>query len=216
MEAFQTEEQQVEAIKKWWAKNSKSVTTALLIGLGIILGARVWIEYRHNQAEAASVLYANMLGALKQEKGDAALEQGARILGQYPDSSYATLAALASAKIKLESGDAAAARAHLQWVLDHGKPEQARHIARLRLARVMVDAGEAQAALTLLGQGDAGEFLPAYKELEGDIYRGMDQTAKAREAYRSALAALEPQARNRTQVQTKLDDLGAESPAQGS
>ena len=208
MEVYQTEDQQVESMKQWWAKNARGTIVALIAGLGIILGGRAWVDYKDAQSDAASVLYQSMLTAMKDGKPDAALEQGARILGQYDSTPYATLAALASAKVKLEQGDTATARTHLQWVLDHGKPQEMVNIARLRMARVLMDSGEAQQALTLLGSEPPAGFVVAYKELEGDLYRALGQTDNARSAYRSAMAALTAQARNRAELQMKLDDVG--------
>ena len=208
MEVYQTEDQQVESLKQWWAKNARSTIVALIAGLGIILGGRAWVDYKDAQSSAASVLYQAMLNAMKENKLDAALEQGARILGQYDSTPYATLAALATAKVKMEQADTAAARTQLQWVLDHGKPQEMVNIAHLRMARILMESGEAQQALTLLGGEPPAGFVGAYKELEGDLYRALGQTDNARSAYRSALAALTPQARNRADLQMKLDDVG--------
>jgi predicted negative regulator of RcsB-dependent stress response len=208
VEVYQTEEQQVESLKQWWAKNARSTVVALLVGLGIILGGRAWVDYKNSQSDAASMLYHAMLTAMQDGKSDAALEQGARILGQYDSTPYATLAALASAKVKLEQGDSTSARTQLQWVLDHGKPQEMVNIARLRMARLLMDSGEAQQALTLLGNEPPDGFVVANKELEGDLYRALGQIDNARSAYRSAISALTPQARNRAELQMKLDDVG--------
>ena len=53
----------------------------------------------------------------------------------------------------------------------------------------------------------------AYKELEGDLYRALGQIDNARTAYRSAMAALTPQARNREELQMKLEDVGGNTAA---
>lgn len=208
MEAYQTEDQQVESLKQWWAKHGRSTIVAVIAGLGIILGGRAWVDHKNSQSDAASMLYQAMLTAMQDGKPDAALEQGARILGQYQSTPYATLAALASAKVKMDQGDLTTARTHLQWVLDHGKPQEMVNIARVRLARVLMDSGEAQQALTLLGNDPPAGFVGIYKELEGDLYRALGQIENARAAYRNALAALTPQARNRDELQMKLDDVG--------
>ncbi len=214
METYQTEEQQVEEIKKWWSKNAKSVIGATVVGLGVIFGGRAWVDYRNTQSESASSIYQGMISAMQASKLDAALEQGSRLLGQYTGTPYATLAALASAKIKAEQGDAAAARAHLQWVIDHGNPEPMVHIARLRLARVILDSGDGQLALTTLGPNPPAGFTAEYKELEGDIYRSMNKSAEARAAYRDALLAVTPQVRDRSALEMKLEDVGGEVPKQ--
>lgn len=214
MADYQTEDQQIESFKQWWAKNGRSTIVALIAGLGIILGGRAWIEHQDSQSHAASMLYQAMLTAMKDGKPDAALEQGTRILGQYSSTPYATLAALTSAKVKMDQGDLTTARTHLQWVLDHGKPQEMVNIARLRLARVLMDGGEAQPALTLLGSEPPPGFEVTYKELEGDLYRALGQIDNARTAYRSAMAALTPQARNREELQMKLEDVGGGTAAE--
>jgi len=208
VEAYQTEDQQVESLKQWWAKHGRSTIVALIAGLGIILGGRAWLDHKNSQSDAASMLYQAMLTAMQDSKPDAALEQGARILGQYESTPYATLAALASAKVKMDQGDLTTARTHLQWVLDHGKPQEMVNIARVRLARVLMGSGETQQALTLLGGEPPAGFVVIYKELEGDLYRVLGQTENARAAYQNAMAALTPQARNREELQMKLDDVG--------
>ncbi|MEW8396328.1 MAG: tetratricopeptide repeat protein, partial [Candidatus Thiodiazotropha sp.] len=38
MSEYQTEEEQVEAIKRWWKENGTSVIAGLVIGLGGIFG----------------------------------------------------------------------------------------------------------------------------------------------------------------------------------
>lgn len=208
MDVYQTEEQQVEALKKWWDKNARSTILIMIAGLGVILGGRAWVDYRHTQGEAAGLMAQTMLAAMQDGKNDAALEQAGRILGQYESTPYATIAAMASAKIKIAQGDNAAARTHLQWVLDHGKPQEMVNVARLRLARVMLEGGEAQQALGVLDKEPAAGFVAVQKELEGDIYRSLDQIDNARSAYRAAIAALTPQARNRAELEMKLDGVG--------
>ena len=42
MDTYETEEQQVEAIKKWWNENYKMVIGLAVIGLGSIVGIQQW------------------------------------------------------------------------------------------------------------------------------------------------------------------------------
>ncbi len=212
MDTYKTEEQQVEELKQWWAKNGKSTIAAGIVGLGIIMGGRAWVDYRHTQSENASALYQGMIIALEASKPDSALEQASRLLGQYSDTPYATLAAMASAKIKVEQNDSAAARVQLQWVIDHGQPEEMKHVARLRLARLMYDAGESQQALATLGSAPPPGFVTSYKELEGDIYRAMNKLDEARSAYRDALLGASKQVSDRSSLEMKLEDVGGEIP----
>lgn len=214
MEAYTTEEQQVEAIKKWWHENKWSLIGGVAIGVSALWGGRVWLDTQHNHIEAASASYQLMLEQASQGKNEDAAQQGAQLLGQYSDTAYAPLAALAMAKIKQEAGDAAAASAHLHWALDNTKEDAVRHDARLRLAKIMVADEKYDDAMAMLNGVDAGVYESTYEQLKGDIYLAKGQPESARTAYERALASTAPEERGRGLLQMKLDNLG--QPAVGS
>lgn len=209
MDVYTTEEQQVEAIKKWWKKNGMSTVGAVLIGISIVVGGRMWMAQQDSHAEVASAKYDTMVSALSQGMNDIALEQSSSLIGQFSDTPYASLAALSSAKIKLAQGESLAARTHLQWVMNKADSNELKQIARIRLARVMLSDGDHQQALALLGQVDSGSFVSSFEGLRGDIYLAMDQHDKAKSAYTLALNAAGKGSGNQDLLKMKLDDLGA-------
>lgn len=209
MEGYVSEQEQVEALKKWWKENGKAVLAGVVLGLGILFGGRAWIDYRHTQAEKASGQYAELMAAKERGDNAVAVQKGEEILKDYSSTPYATLAALALAEVKLAQGDTAAARTQLQWVADNAKQAGIKHVAQLRLGRVLISEGNPDAALALVPMGDTEGFAAAYEELKGDAYVVKGDIAQARAAYQKALDALEPTAPNRALLQMKLDDLGA-------
>ena len=64
MEAFRTEEEQVEAIKRWWDENGKSTIAAIVLALAAGFGWQGWQGYQVDQRQAASDVYQAMLQAL--------------------------------------------------------------------------------------------------------------------------------------------------------
>lgn len=212
MEGLTTEEEQVEQLRKWWQKNGKTVVLALIVGLGALAATRYWMSHQENERVQASAIYDTLLAALEQNDAAVVTEQGGTLLSQYSSTPYATLASLAMAKVKYEQGDAASAESYLRWVLDKQDDEGMKHIARLRLARVMLDGGRASAALELLNGIDPGEFGAAYEELRGDIYVALDKPEEARRAYLAARTATGMVADPQT-LQLKLDDVGGEEVA---
>jgi predicted negative regulator of RcsB-dependent stress response len=208
VEVYTTEEQQVEAIKKWWRENKLSVIGGIIIGLGALWGGRTWLASQHHHAEQASYHYMTMMDQLSQGNPDEASQAGAQLLGQFSDTAYASLAALAMAKIKMDAGDLVAAKSHLRWALDNGKQESVKLTARLRMARILLAEGSADEALGILNQGNAGSFEAAYEELKGDIFVTKGDEGQAKAAYTRALAVMEPTAPSRQMLQMKLDDLG--------
>lgn len=213
MEIYTTEEQQVEAIKKWWHDNKWSVIGGIAIGVSALWGGRAWLENQNIYTEAASATYQLMLEQISQGKNEDAATQGAQLLGQFSDTAYASLAALTMAKIKHEGGDAAAASAHLRWALDNTADDAVRHEARLRLARIMLAGAKYDDALSMLNGVDTGTYESTYEELKGDVYLAMGKPESARSAFTRALASTSPEERGRALLQMKLDNLG--QPAAG-
>ncbi len=208
MESFETEDQQIEAIKQWWRENYKSIVGGILIGLAALFGGRAWFAQQDKHAESASAIYESMMQELNTQQPDKAADMAAQLLGQYSDTPYAILASLAMAKIKVDAKDLVTAKTHLRWAIDHaGKGEMAQ-IAQLRLARVLLGEGNFDEALTLVTGTEPGNYKAAFEELKGDLYVAKGQIELARSAYNLALATLDQGSRLRQYVQLKLDDLG--------
>ena len=205
MTAYLNEEQQVEALKKWWKENGRSVVIGVALGLAGIFGWQGWQAYRVSQGEAASSLYVSMRNQVSAGNAEGALELGKRLLGEHTDSIYASFAALGLARMMYQRGDRANAAENLQWVESHAPDAVIVDLARLRLARVRLDQEQYdQAARVLERIGES--FMPAaVAELRGDIARARGDREAAREAYRQSLAAGDA----RAVVRMKLAELGA-------
>lgn len=208
METYTTEEQQVEAIKKWWDENKWSVIGGVVLGISALWGGRAWLDNQATYAEAASATYQMMLEQMSRGNNDDAATQGAQLLGQFADTPYSSLAALSMAKLKLDAGDAAAASSHLRWALDNTKEDAVKHEARLRLAKLLLADAKYDDALALLNGVETGVYTVTYEQLKGDIHLAAGQTESARTAYGRALAGMTPMDRGRELLQMKLDNLG--------
>lgn len=208
MEIYTTEEQQVEAIKKWWAENKWSVIGGVVIGVSALWGGRAWLDGQNVYAEAASATYQMMMEQMSRGNSEDAATQGAQLLGQFSDTPYASLAALSMAKLKLDANDAMAASSHLRWALDNTKEDAVKHEARLRLAKLLLADAKYDEALTLLNGVEANVYVASYEQLKGDIHLAAGQPESARTAYSRALAGMAPTERGRELLQMKLDNLG--------
>ncbi|MFV2056312.1 MAG: YfgM family protein [Thiohalomonadales bacterium] len=211
MDVHATEEEQIEAIKKWWRDNWKALFGGILLGLGLLYGGRAWFQQKDNYAASASVEFEAMVQAAGSDKKTEAGEFAAKLLGQYTDTPYAVMASFAMAKIKVEEKDLQTAKIHLRWALEHTTRPAFKHIARLRLARVMLAEGGLDEALSQLSNLDTGTYTSSYEELKGDIYLSKGDVDLARTAYKLALVSMDTSSRGREIVEMKLDDLG-ESP----
>ncbi len=206
MDVYQTEDEQVEAIKKWWRENGRAILVGVVIALLAVFGWRAWQDYERGRAEAASMQYQQLLMGLEVDP-QAAMDLGRQIVGEYGNTTYAVLASLAMGKAALALEDPAGAEAHLQWALDNAGNPSLEHIARLRLARLQLSQGQSEQALNVIGSVDGGSFEAQYAELRGDILLARGDRSGAREAYSTAMAAEDLIPARRQLLQLKIDDL---------
>lgn len=207
VEVYESEREQLDAVKKWWKENGKAVIIGAVLGLGTLIGWQQWQASVKAARESASLEYDVLLAELEKHNYQGVKDRGANILNKFDGTPYASLAALALAKVHVEEGDSTAARAYLQQVIDKGDDPQLKHVARLRLARLMLSEDQAQQALDLVKGVDAGGFASSYDELKGDIYAALGNVAEARSAYERAIAAMDS-ALDQSVIKMKLDDLG--------
>ena len=215
MESYRTEEEQVEALRRWWSENGRSTLVAVVLALGLGFGYQGWKDYRQNQAEAASDLYQRMLQAysapaLSPEQQKIAVQLAEQLRADFEGSTYAQFAALRLAQAAVDGNDLARAQEQLRWVLGKAdKGSDVALIAQLRLARVMAAAGEPEQALAILEQGDEGAYKASYAIARGDVLLGQGRAEEAREAYSAALAlaAGDGQRIDLVAVQQKLQAL---------
>ncbi len=205
MSTYQTDEEQVEALKKWWQENGRSVIAGVVIGLLIVGGGKAWIEYNRVQAENASAYYEGFSKAAVEGDLEKALERGEALIENYGGSTYALFTALELARLQYEAGEKARAKARLEWVLDNARHPAIEHLAQVRLARLLLDVGDLDGAERLVGEpGDdawTGERLAVRADVR--LARGDREGAKADYA-----AALEKGVSLPAFVRMKLAELG--------
>jgi len=209
-----TEEEQVEAIKNWFAKNGTSLVAGIVLALGSVFGYQAWEKSVRDQGEKASGMYENLTAAvsvgpfetLSDESRSTAVFIANQLKAEYPDSTYAHFAAMQLAKLEVEAGALDAAATELQWVLDQKVDDSLAVLVRLRLAQVKLGQGEYEAALALLDQSNIDGYASAYAELRGDVYYAMDRLDDARQAYQAAVALLK-EGTTKPMLSMKLEDL---------
>ena len=208
MSTYQTEEEQVEAIKKWWKENGKSVIGGIVLGFAIIGGWQGWQGYQRNQGEAASQVYDLMRQAALSANFDQALEHGKRLIGEFGDSAYGSFAALELAKLAYQRGEKSVARDHLRWVVDTAPDAAIREVARLRLGELLLDMNEVQALESLLAATPEPAFSGEFSALRGDLEVVKGNPQAARDAYRQALTQ---GVGDEALLRMKLVDVGGEA-----
>lgn len=206
MELYETEEQQVEALQKWWKENGTASLTGLGMGLVAILGWNYWLDYKKVEVGKASAMYDQLLKNVNENKKDAVDSVATQLKTEFKSTEYATYSTLLQAKTKVEAGDLAGAKELLQDLANQtGDLSQ---LAKLRLVRLFLATGDYEKGLQLINDVDpktTAGFSDNYDELVGDLYVALDRLDEARSSYEKAL-------RNGYQsplLQFKIDDLTA-------
>ena len=196
MESYRTEEEQVEAMRRWWDENGRSTLIAIVLALAAGFGWQGWKDLEQKQAEGASHMYHAMLESLnsgnagEQDFSDTSTK-AQQIISEYGSTSYAQFAALHLAKLAVKRDDLVEAQSQLRWVLSKAPAKSdIAQIAQLRLARVLAASSDTAQALEILGQGQDGAYAASYAIARGDIFMQLERADDARNAYADARSAL--------------------------
>ncbi|MEM7465287.1 MAG: tetratricopeptide repeat protein [Pseudomonadota bacterium] len=206
MDAYDSEKEQIEKIKKWWDANGNAIIVGLVLGLGGIFGYRYWENSKMLAGESASTNYEHLVIVSQAGASDEATTAADAIIANQPDSPYAKMAALVSAKLAVDANDFETAKQRLQWVIDHPKKSELSAIAIARLSQILLNEGNVAASSTLfesLNSDEKGRFV----ELSGDILLAEGDTDAARKAYELAVLQAEKFGIDLEPVQLKLDNL---------
>jgi len=207
---YETEEQQIEAIKKWWKENSNMLVSAVAIGVACIFGWQYFQAETVKHAEQASVLYEQVLvnsdNASKINDQIAIVNQ---LEAEFTDTPYASLSALIVAKQQYEAGQVEKAQQQYRWVIENANQEELKYIAKIRLSRLLLSNNQQDQALKLLNESYPESFNGMVLELKGDALLVKGKKAEAKVAYIKAMAL--SKGSNRW-LQLKIDDI-SESPA---
>ena len=208
MSTYDLEEQeQLAALKAWWKEHGGAILLGATLVLAAIAAWNGWMWYQRSQSAQAAVLYDTLQKAARANDLKTTRETAGAILENFPRSAYAPLAALVSAKVHFQAGDLKTARAQLQWVIEHAGSDEIRAIATLRLASVLLDDNEPDAALKILEAKPPPGFEALYASLRGDILVTQKKRSEARAAYKAALEKAEAGAL-RDALRLKLEALG--------
>ena len=208
MAAYDLEEQeQLAELKAWWKEHGGTVILGATLALAAFGAWNGWGWYQRSQSAQAAALYDTLQKAARANDLKAARDTAGAILENFPRTAYAPLAALVSARVQFQAGDLKTARAQLEWVVEHAKNDPIRSIATLRLASVLLDDKDPDAALKVLEAKPHPGFEALYAMQRGDILATQKKRTEARAAYQAALEKAQPGAMRET-LRLKLDALG--------
>lgn len=205
---YDTEEEQIEAIKKWWSRYGNAVIGALLVILIAYFGWNFYQGSVQSKREAASEVYSELLSLT--ESGDSTPQQRSELIetlkSDYSGTTYAVYAALQGAKDAVEQDNLDGALTELNWALERADADL-KPVVQVRKARVQFANDQLDEALATLEQIDAEGFAVVTNELKGDILAAQGQSDQARASYQRAFDLSQEQGINIPYLKMKLDEL---------
>ena len=200
IEISDSEEEQVDKLKKWWDSNGKQIIAGAVLGLAGIFGWNYYVDYQDSQALNARALY------LSYASDSANVGAYDKLIKDHSSSSYADQATLLMAKYLFEAENYSLA-------LDALKPLMSREnsviasTAALRSASLYLELGQHQEALAVLNMDNANEFSGLFYNLAGDVYLDLGNNEEARNNYALAIENITDNSSLSQLIQIKLDDL---------
>ena len=205
IEGYETEEQQVAAIKKWWSENGNMLIVGAVVGLAGLWGWRYYGESIISNQETASSEFAQVLAKFEADSTEQGAADMKTFVADNEGNNYATLASLLLAKEAVKENNFELAKTQLAHLLETNEYEPLMPVIKLRLARVQAELGEYDQAITTLDKITEEGFIVKANQSKGNVYLKQGDTNAARSAFQAAVDA--SVGRVDSILQLQLDDL---------
>ncbi len=206
MDDLQSEKEQLEEMRAWWAEYGRYVIAGVVIAVGLLFGFNQYQSSKLAAQVEASVLYESLTVHVSDGDLDNAESVANDLASNYANTAYAAQSNLAMAKLYMDKNrDQDAAEVLNELLLMRGN-KALKQVGRLRLARILLYQDKPQEVIDLLANQDDAAFAGLFAEMRGDAYAALGEINEAGDEYRTALADTS-QTVNRGMVQMKLVDL---------
>jgi predicted negative regulator of RcsB-dependent stress response len=204
------EQEQLDELKAFWKQYGNLITWTLILVLGAYGGWNLWNRYQADQATKASAMFDELQSAVQAADADKAGRVFTDLKSRYPRTAFAERAGLLAAKAQYDKGQLDAAKGSLTWVAENASEDEYKAMAHLRLAGVLLDQKQYDAALKQLDAVKAKEFEALVADRRGDLLLAQGKKDEAKAAYQAAWKAMDPSLDYRRVIlDAKLTALGA-------
>ncbi|EIC82500.1 YfgM family protein [Serratia sp. M24T3] len=206
MEVYTTENEQVDAVRRFFAENGKALAIGVVLGIAALGGWRYWQSHENTALTEASASFQQATNALTDNKADgvANLEKFA----QNNSNSYGVFAALQLADHFVQAKDFTNAEKQLNQASQLSKDENLLSLVNYRLARVQLQENKLDDALKTLDNVKGDGWMAMQQEVRGDVLLAKGDTKGARDAYSKGLDS-KPSQTLQTMLRMKLNNLSS-------
>ncbi|MTD28550.1 YfgM family protein [Erwinia sorbitola] len=187
MEVYSNENEQVDALKNFFAQNGKALVVGVVLGVGALLGWRYWNNHQDSGSREISASYQQVTSALDASK-PASLEAVAKFASEN-NNTYGALASLDLAKRYIDNNQLDKAAEQLQSGLKSTKDSNLQAVLNLRLARIQLQQKQPDSVLKTLEsiKGDGWAVIVA--DIRGEALLSKGDVKGARDAWSQGIAS---------------------------
>jgi predicted negative regulator of RcsB-dependent stress response len=182
-----SEKEQIEQMRGWWSEYGGYVIGGLGLGIALLAGLNYYQDSRLEEQLQGSALYETLIGHVASGSLEEAEVVAAELDTDYASTSYAAQGKLVLARLYMDKNRDQDAADVLGELVASDSDEAVKHVARARLARVLMYQGKAQEVVDLLDGQESAAFSAAYNELLGDAYHALGRIEDAQVAYQTVL-----------------------------
>ena len=204
------EQEQLDQLKHFWKQYGNAITWALILVLSAFAAWNFYQQWQRSQATQAASMYEEVERIVKLKDGNKIDRVFSDLKEKFASTTYAQQAGLLVAQHYYTTGKFELVKATLTWVAENSADRGYQAIAKLRLAAVLVDSKEFDAALTHLNGPYPLGFSALVSDRKGDIYLLQGKKSEAIREYASAFKNFDELSDYKRLVQVKLNSLGVD------
>ncbi len=205
MEVYNNENEQVDALRRFFANNGKALAVGVIIGIGALAGWRYWTGHQVSNSAEISANYQKVTQAMQSDRPQT-LEAVAKFASEN-NNTYGALAALDLAKQYVDQQQLDQAATQLQTGLKATKDENLQAVLNLRLARVQLQQKQAEAALKTLDAVKGEGWSAIIADIRGEALLSKGDKQGARDAWSKGIAS-DASPALKQMMQMKMNNLG--------
>jgi predicted negative regulator of RcsB-dependent stress response len=204
------EQEQLDQLKHFWKQYGNAITWALIVVLAGFAGWNFYQYWQRSQATQAAALFDEVERSVSSADPARMERVFAEMKDRFGSTIYAQQSALLVSKQLVASGKPDAAKNSLTWLSEQTGEPGYQALAKLRLASILMEAKNYDAALTTLSGAFPASFEALVADRKGDVMSLKSDKAKAIAEYERAYRLLDTRTEYRRLIEVKLNALGVD------
>ena len=181
MEVYSNENEQVDALRRFFANNGKALAVGVVIGIAALGGWHYWSSHQQDSAKTVSAEYQKVTRAMQTGKPETL--EAVDTFARENSNTYGALAALDLAKQYVDGNQLDKAATLLQNGLKDTKDANLQAVINLRLARIQLQQNQADAALKTLDGVKGDGWTAIVADIRGEALLSKGDKQGARDAW---------------------------------